>query len=373
MVKLTGQTMKNFSTTALFLAFTAVVVPATAFAQTSSASASREARCAFLPNAPDQHRVVRGDTLWDISGKFLQHPWCWPQVWGMNREQIRNPHWIYPGQIVYFDRVAGRLRLGQPNGDNSGVPTVHLSPRVRSTEAESDAISAVSLGAIKPFLSKPLIVEENELKDAPRIVATQEGRVYLAAGDKAYVRGDLKGRTTFEAFRPGKPLKDPATQQIIGYEAVYLGTLKLQRPSTSEMEPNTFTVLDAKEEMGVGDRLIAQEPTPFINYAPHAPEKEIAAQIVSVYGGVTQAGQNQIVSINRGAKDSVDVGTVLELYRLGAMVPDRTEGNGKGLIKLPDEKYGTLFVFRVFNNLSYGLIMQVQDSVQIGDVARSPE
>lgn len=374
LVKLTGQTMKNFSTAALFLAFTSVVLPISTYAQTPAKAVAGKTNCAFLPNAPDQHVVVRGDTLWDISGKFLQRPWCWPQVWDMNREQIRNPHWIYPGQVVYFDRVAGKLRLGRGTGSDSGdMSTVRLSPQVRSSDAPNDAISTVTLAAIQAFLAKPLIVEENELNTAPRIVAVQEGHVYLGSGDKAYVRGELNGHTEFEAFRPGKPLKDPATKKIIGYESVYLGTLKLQRLSRAENEPHTFTVTNVKEEMGVRDRLIAVEPKPFMNSVPHAPEQQVDAQIVAVYGGVSQAGQNQIVSINRGSKDGLDIGTVLELQRLGLLVADRTEGNGRGLIKLPDETYGTLLIFRVFNNISYGLVMQVTDTVQIADVARSPE
>lgn len=374
LVKLTGQTMKNFSTAALFLAFVSAVIPVSALSQTPANATSGTARCAFLPNAPDQHVVVRGDTLWDISGKFLQRPWCWPQVWDMNRDQIRNPHWIYPGQTVYFDRVAGRLRLGKDvGGDNSGVPTVRLSPQVRSTDAASDAITTVSFKSIEQFLTKPLIVEVDELNGAPRIVATQEGHVFLASGDKAYVRGDLQDHTTFEAFRPGKPLKDPVSKKIIGYEAMYLGALKVQRTSKVELEPHTLVVLTAKEEMGVGDRLIPTAPVPFINYVPHVPAQQTDARVVSVYGGVSQAGQNQIVAINRGSKDGVDIGTVLDLRRLGLMVPDRTVGNGRGLIKLPDEQYGELFIFRVFNSISYGLVMQVQDTVQVGDIATSPE
>lgn len=365
--------MKNFSTAALSLALVASVLPAIGLAQTPSTTESNQARCAFLPNAPDQHLVVHGDTLWDISGKFLQKPWCWPQVWDMNRDQIRNPHWIYPGQVVYFDRVAGRLRLGSPSGASGGLPTVRLAPTIRSTSNGSDAIPTISPSIIEPFLSKPLVIEENELQNSPRIVATPEGHVYLSAQDKAYVRGDLKGATVFQAFRPGKPLRDPATKQIIGYEAVHLGTLKLLRASKADDEPSTFTVVNAKEEMGVGDRLIPAEPAPVINYVPHAPEKQISAQIVAIYGGVTQAGQNQIVSINRGAKDGIDVGTVLEMYRLGLKQPDTTIGKGKEIIKLPDEKYGDLFVFRVFNNISYGLIMEVHDSAQVGDVVASPE
>jgi len=348
------------------------MLPAAAsHAQTPTAPAVRKTHCSFLDNAPDQHLVVKGDTLWGISGQFLQHPWCWPQVWDMNREQIHNPHWIYPGQIVYFDRAAGRLRLGKPS-DGSGTPTVHLSPRVRSSELAADAIPTIPPDAIEPFLSRPLIVEADELKDTPRIVATQENHVYLGNGDRAYVRGDLKGHEVFQVFRPGKPLHDPVTKEIIGYEAMHLGTVKLVRESKSANEASSFVVTMTKEEMGVGDRLLPQEPTPAINYAPHAPDHAIDARIVAVYGGVTQAGQNAVVSINRGAKDGIDIGTVLELYRLGQTIKDPTSED-KETIKLPNEKYGTLFIFRVFNRVSYGLIMEVQQPAQIGDIAATPE
>jgi hypothetical protein len=371
LIKLAGRTTRNFSTAALFLTLAATVLPASSYAQAAAAPAVRKTRCAFLDNAPDQHVVVKGDTLWGISGKFLQHPWCWPQVWDMNREQIRNPHWIYPGQIVYFDRVAGRLRLGKPSTGSGD--TVRLSPRVRSSELAADAIPTIPPEAIEPFLSRPLIVEADELKDTPRIVATQENHVYLGNGDKAYVRGDLKGHDVFQVFRPGKPLRDPATNEVIGYEAMHLGTVKLVREAKSADEASSFVVTMIKEEMGVGDRLIPQEPTPAMNYAPHAPEKAIDAQIVAVYGGVTQAGQNAVVSINRGARDGIDVGTVLELYRLGQKIKDPTSEKGKELVQLPNEKYGTLFIFRVFNRVSYGLIMEVQDSAQVGDIAATPE
>ncbi|MEO8407609.1 MAG: LysM peptidoglycan-binding domain-containing protein [Oxalobacteraceae bacterium] len=358
--------MKNFSTIALKLA----VAPVFAALALLAASNARAASCEFLANAPDQHAVVRGDTLWDISGKFLQHPWCWPQVWGLNRDQIRNPHWIYPGQIVYFDRAAGRLRLGSKTG-LGGSPNVRLLPGIRIEGLGVDAVPAIAASMIEPFLSQPLVIEENQLNGTPRIVATQEGRVFLGKNDKAYVRGDLQGGTSFQAFRPGKPLTDPETKTIIGFEAVYLGTLKLQRAASAENEAHTFTVVTSKEEMGTGDRLLPVPPTPVMNYMPHPPEKPVAARIVSIYGGVTHAGQNQVVSINRGKSADIDVGTVLELSRHGQTIKDPTD-KGK-IIKLPDEQYGSLFIFRVFDNVAYGLIMQVTDSVQVGDVASSPE
>lgn len=373
--------MKKFSTAALLLALASTISGAAA-----ESGAMNSPRCAFLPNAPDQHTVVRGDTLWDISGKFLQHPWCWPQVWGMNRDEIRNPHWIYPGQIVYLDRAAGRLRLGSPvggvgAGEAGGTPTVRFAPQLRTEGLGQQAVPAIPSSVIEPFLSQPLVVAEDELKDAPRIVATQEDRVILGKDDKAYVRGDLKAGTSFQVFRPGAPLKDPVSKVVIGHEATYLGTIKLERAARANDEAHVFKVVTVMQEMGVGDRLLPVPPTPILNYVPHPPEKLVDARIVSVYGGVSHAGQSQIVTVNRGSKDGLDLGTVLELYRFGQQVVDRTEpasfwsftSFGQKKVKLPDYQYGSLFIFRVFDNISYGLVMQVTDSVQVGDIARSPE
>jgi hypothetical protein len=369
--------MKKFSTAthsltalALATALATALMPATALAEPSTGIPN----CEFLPNAPDQHTVVRGDTLWDISGKFLKHPWCWPHVWGMNKEDIKNPHWIYPGQIVYFDRVAGRLRLGKPTGeggDTSGVPTVRVSPQVRMQGVGKEAIPAIPSNVIEPFLSQPLIVEEDELKDTPRIMATQEQHVYLGKNDRAYVRGDLKGGTSFQVFRPAKPLKDPETGKVLAWEAAYLGTVKLERAAKADNEAHSFIVVSSKEEMGEGDRLMPVPPTPILNYMPHAPIQPVDAHVISIYGGVSQAGQNQVVTINRGKEEGLDVGTVLQLYRAGRIVQDRTDD--KKPVKLPDEKYGTLFLFRLFDHVSYGLVMQVSDVVQVGDAAKTPE
>lgn len=353
--------MKNFSTAVSSLA----LVTAALFVPVAHAAG----KCEFLANAPDSHTVVRGDTLWGISGKFLANPWCWPQVWGMNKDQIANPHWIYPGQVVYLDRANGRLRLGQPAG-NAASGDSRLSPQIRA-ESLKEAITTIPASAIEPYLSQPLIVEEEELKGTPHIVAVPESRFNLGNGDNAYVAGDLKGGTSFQVFRPGKALIDPETKAVLGHEAAYLGTVKLQRQAQNPTEAHTFTVVNAKQEMGVGNRLLPLPPTPFINYVPHAPQQQVVARIASIYQGVTHAGQNEVVTINRGKNAGIDVGTTLQLYRFGRAVADRTEGNKA--VMLPNEKYGTLFIFRVFNNISYGLVMQVTDSVQVGDIARSPE
>jgi hypothetical protein len=378
--------MKKFSTAALAPALILALASVYGNALAAGEEAMNNPRCAFLPNAPDQHTVVRGDTLWGISGRFLKNAWCWPQVWGMNKEEIRNPHLIYPGQIVYFDRAAGRLRLGSPVGgassqDARSSQTVKLAPQLRTEGLGQEAVPAIPSNVIEPFLSQPLIVGEGDLNDAPRIIATQEGRVMLGKDDKAYVRGTINSGTSFQVFRPGVPLRDPDTNDVIAYEAAYLGTIKLERPARATDEAHVFNVVSLKQEMGVGDRLLPVPPTPILNYVPHPPEKEVRARIVSVYGGVNQAGQNQIVAINRGRKDGLNMGTVLELYRYGPIINDRTDKGsywsfgpwGQKQVKLPDHQYGSLFIFRVFDSVAYGLIMQVTDTVQVGDVAKSPE
>ena len=365
--------MKNFSTVVTHAAAAALVACVVA-------GPVQAAECAFKPNAPDQHRVVKGDTLWDISGAFLEHPWCWPQVWGMNREEIRNPHWIYPGQIVYFDRARGRLSLTRPgSGDGRGEPPLlRLSPQVRSEGLENEAVQSIPAGVIEPYLTQPLVIEKNQLASAPRIAASEDNHVYLGVGDRVYVRGDLQGATSFQVFRPGGPLRDPQTRAVLAHEASYVGTVTLVKPAAPGVDVHTFTVSSSVREMGVGDRLVPAPPPAVRNYVPHAPQQRIDARVMSIYSGVSYAGQSQVVTVNRGALDGLDVGSVLQLYHFGKTVPDPEGrkgflGFGRSTIKLPDEQYGSLFIFRVFGRVSYGLIMQVTAPVEVGDVAKSPE
>jgi hypothetical protein len=369
----TDISMKNFITVGARI--TGVAILAGILAAPVSAM-----NCEFKPDAPDQHLVVKGDTLWDISGKFLEHPWCWPQVWGMNKEEIKNPHWIYPGQIVYFDRAGGRLSLNKPGSGGTGEPngTLRLSPQIRTDGLGRDAVRSIRSSVIEPFLTQPLIVELGEMASAPRIIAAQEGHVFLGKDDKIYVRGDLRGGTSFQVYRPGAALKDPDTGKVIAHEALYLGTVKLQQEAKGANGVSTFIVASSPQEMGVGDLLMPQPPTPMQNYVPHAPDRLVAGRVMSVYAGVQYAGQNQVVTVNRGSVDGLDIGSVLQLYHTGRTVADPGADKGmmgmrKTYLKLPDEQIGSLFVFRVFKNVSYGLIMQVTEPVEVGDVAKSPE
>ena len=362
--------MKNSSTVAARLVIAA-------FFLALVAGMAQAASCAFLPQAPQQHLVVKQDTLWDIAGKFLEHPWCWDQVWGMNRAQIRDPHWIYPGQIIHVDRAAGRLRLAWPGAVPTAVPdsvpgaalTLRLSPQIRVEGMDGDAVPSIASGAIEPFLTQPLIIEPGAAAAAPRIIAGQENHVFLGKNDKAYVRGNLHGVTSFQVFRPGKPLLDPVSAVVLGYEAFHLGSVRLHALARAEAGVHTFIVTGSAQEMGVGDQLMPAPATPIRNDAPHRPTHAIDARVMSIYGGLTHAGQNQVVSINRGALDGLDDGAVLQLYRDGKRIVDP----GVDDAKLPDELVGSVFIFRVFRHVSYALIMQVTEPVQVGDIALSPQ
>jgi hypothetical protein len=328
-------------------------------------------------NAPDSHTVKSGDTLWDISKLFLKSPWRWPELWGMNFEEVKNPHLIYPGQILYLDKRNGRasLRVGKPVGNSNPNK---LLPGIRSSNLQSN-IPAVSMAQIEPFLNEAVIFDTDSLNSAPRIVAAQDGRVMLSKGELAYVRGDLGDQTNFRLFREPKALRDPSTQKILGFEAAYLGAAELTRKGdgtgaaskAQDIVPDTFTITNVRQEIRAGDRLSPVPPRDFATYAPHAPQTPVMGQIASVYGEAVTAGQNQIVSINKGKVDGMEPGHILALWRDGARLKDATDPK-KPEIKLPDERHGTLFVFRVFNNMSYALILTVKDPVNVGDRFTQP-
>ncbi len=328
-------------------------------------------------NAPDSYTVKSGDTLWGISGLFLRHPWRWPELWGMNLEQIHNPHLIFPGQILHLDTSSGRARLVM--GKPLGATTVKLSPQIRKSAMETTAIASIPFNLIEPFLNEAVIFEGDTLNGAPRIVATQEGHVLLSKGDTAYVRGDRGQNTVFRIFRQATPLRDPSTHEVLGYEAPYVGTAELVRTGDTQSDisgkadvvPDTFIVTSIRQEAGVGDRLAPVVTQQYENYAPHAPQADMAGQIVSIYGDALTAGQNQIVALNRGASDGMERGHVLALWHDGRREIDSTDGH-RTMMKLPDERHGELFVFRVFNRMSYALIMSVKEPVKVGDRFTQP-
>ena len=330
-------------------------------------------------NAPDTYSVKRGDTLWRISGMFLKSPWRWPELWGMNLDQIHNPHLIYPGQLLVLEKIDGmaRLKLGSTVG---GVgDTIKLSPSIRSESSESAAIGAIPMNLIAPFLTDAMIFDANQLLTAPRIVAAQEGHLMMGRGNTAYVSGELGNTRNWQVFREPKPLVDPDTKEVLGYEARYVGSAERKqdgeaRPGVATgglNVPSTFIITSNKEDAAIGDRLAPSTLRDFAPFVPHPPAQPVNGKVVSLYGDAMSAGQNQIVSLNRGSRDGIERGTVLALWHEGAVTHDKSVDHG-ALMKLPDERIGIVFVFRVFDRMAYGLVLDTTQPSLPGDRVTQP-
>lgn len=335
-------------------------------------AAQPDTRPELRSDAPDRHVVVKGDTLWDISGKFFKDPWKWPYIWGMNKDSIKDPHWIYPGDVIVLDRASGTLRIGQAGtgitgstgstGSSDGV--IKLSPKARAGHSTHDAIPSIPASAIEPFLSQPLVIEEGALKDAPTLIGAREGRVILSAHDIGFVKGLSQDKgSKWQIYRPGKTFTDPDTKEALGVEAIYLGDAEV----TAFADVSTVTINRSIQEINQGDRLVAPPGGAVNTYLPRAPGGNISTRVISVYGGVSQAGQNTIITLNKGARDGLESGHVLALYHKGEDV--KSEGEK---FTLPDERYGLVFVFRVFDKVSYALVMQTRLPVQLLDRAQTP-
>jgi hypothetical protein len=318
-------------------------------------------------NAPDRYVVVKGDTLWGISGRFLKDPWRWSEIWRMNKDQIKDPHWIYPGDVVVLDKSGTSPALRLVKQEKMGAGVAKLSPQARIESMHSTAIPSIPPSAIEPFLSRPLVTEKGALDQSPHIIAPEENRVVLGAGNRAYVHNLKEGDGTFwYVYRPGKALVDPDSNETLGYEAIYLGDARVAKFG----EVSTIDIVKSNQEILTDDRLLAPPKETFTSYAPHAPEKTISGRIISVYGGVAEAGQSAIIAISRGTKDGVENGHVLALYRHGEKL--RPRHGAETDIKLPDERYGLVFVFRTFERVSYALVMQSNRPVNALDVVQNP-
>jgi len=314
----------------------------------------------LVDNPPDRHIVVPGDTLWGISAKFLQEPWRWPEVWQLNKDQIKNPHRIYPGDIVLLDRSGGTLRL-------TLAKPFKAQPKVYS-ERINDVVPSIPPNVIEPFISKPLVIEADEHAKAPYIVASQEDRVFIANGDTGFVSSIPDASVVnWHIYRPGKPLKDPETGEVIGHEAFFLGSAKLVQPG----EPAVVRITIAKEEIARGDRLVPAPPTDIIAYAPHKPEQPVAARVMSIYGGVDEAGKFSVISINRGKNDGLEIGHVLALFR-NRVSQGYDSDNRRVTTPIPEERYALAFVFRIFDRVAYALVVETAKPVIVGDKIKNP-
>ena len=330
------------------------------------ATAAYADQVALRDGHPDRYVVVRGDTLWDISARFLNSPWLWPEVWYVN-PQIENPHLIYPGDIISLVYIDGKPQLRVERGKG----TYKLSPHARAERLDK-AIPTIPIDAIQQFLTQPLVADESTLKTAAYVVSSADEHLIVGAGDRVYVRGvDADQGNRYNIFRPGGPYKDPDTGEILGYEAMYLGDGTAQKFG----DPSTLKLTRTTREINIGDRVLpmTQEDV-YAYFTPHSPDEQIEGTIISVVDGVSQIGQFQVVVLNRGTREGVDVGTVFQIHQRGDLIVDQVKSGDdrKKMVQLPDEQAGLLMVFRTFDKVSFGLVMKATSALHVGDRVITP-
>ena len=324
------------------------------------------------PGHPDEYTVKKGDTLWDISGVFLSAPWKWPEIWHAN-PQIENPHLIFPGDLIHLVYIDGQARLTSertlrlvPGGDGLNADA-KLSPSIRVLDS-NQAIAAIPLDRVNSFLSRSRVVSEKELDNAPYMLAGQQKRIVVGAGDEAYARGKFTGNLmNFGVYRKGEVFVDPKTREILGFHALGVGAVSVK---SIKGDVATLNVVRASEEIRIGDRLLPSEdravdPT----FYPSAPDTDIKASIIAVEGGVTQVGKLNVVMINAGEREGIKVGNVLAIYKKGETLMDRVRG---GNVTLPDERAGLLMVFRTFKKMSFALVLEADRPLAVGDMLQNP-
>ena len=359
--------MRQKSSIANFILTTAVAAVALA------ALSVRAADVAVNAAVPERYTVQKGDTLWGISGKFLKDPWRWSEIWRLNREEIKNPHLIYPGDVIVLDKSDGQWRLSVER------PTTRLSPTVRATPLDAAAIPSIPAGEIEPYLTRPLITGPEGLDAAPQIVAGRDGRAVRGEGDIVYVAGlDPAAGDQWSLYRRGRDLMSADGAELLGIEQRYLGTVKVERFA----DVSTVRIATAKEEIVVGDRLIPAPRGQLMSYAPHAPARPIQGQIIATDRDAIEAGRGWVVTLDKGSTDGLDVGTVLAIYRVVPPIPDPRPVlrdpyapkvfEPERWLNVPDERIGLLFVFRVFDRVAYALVLNTTDPVVVGNSVRNP-
>ncbi len=311
---------------------------------------------------PQRYTVVQGDTLWGISNRFLQNPWMWPEIWHANT-QIANPHLIYPGDEIRLVYVDGQPRLVVDSSNR----VVKLSPEVRYVD-DAGAIPSIPLERINNFLSRSRIMSLEQIEQAPHVISGESKRLVLGKGDRLYARGEFDGDVAvYGIFRKGETYVDPETGEQLGVQAIDIGSGKMRA-----LDKGIATLLMTRttEEVRVGDRLLTEEQRPLAaTFFPSAPEQDVNATIIAVEGGVTQVGQMDVVVINRGEREGMKTGNVLAVYKVGGTVRDRVKGD---MVNLPDERAGLVMVFRTFEKLSLGLVLEADRPLAVRDLVRNP-
>ena len=327
---------------------------------------------AINPNAPDSYVVKRGDTLWGIAKVFLRDPWYWPEIWQVN-PQVQNPHLIYPGDTLRLVYIEGRPTITLQRGDAARVV-----PRIRSEPLEG-AVTTIPYETVAAFMSKPSVLAKEQIKDAPYVLATRDRHVVMANGDTVYARGfsaPVELGTHYNIVRVGDALRDPDDNRIVGYDGIFTGAGHVTRGG----DPTTLIMTESARETEPGDKLFAGGVDVPLDFIPSPPKIRTSGRIMAVSNGVTVIGQYEVVVINRGSADGLAPGNVLAVFQAGEVIPDTAnkgflnEGSRLGAkkVRLPDERTGTFMVFKTFDHLSYGLIMEASDVIRVADLVENP-
>jgi hypothetical protein len=327
---------------------------------------------AVNPNAPESYVVKRGDTLWGIAKVFLRDPWFWPEIWQVN-PQIQNPHLIYPGDTLRLVYIDGRPTIMLQRGNDARV-----EPRVRSQPFEG-AVTTIPYETVAAFMSKPTVLTSDQIKAAPYVLTTRDLHVAMADGDTLYARGftaPVELGTHFNVVHVGDPLRDPDDNRIVGYDGIFTGAGHVTRGG----DPVTLIMTESTRETEAGDKLFAGGVDVPLDFIPSAPKTKTSGRIMAVSNGVTVIGQYEVVVINRGAADGLAPGNVLAVYHAGDVIADTANRGflntmsriGSTKVRLPDERTGTFMVFKTFDHLSYGLIMEATHVIRVADRVENP-
>ncbi len=333
----------------------------------------------YEPQSPQTYIVQEGDTLWDISSVFLRDPWYWPEIWYKN-PQVENPHLIYPGDELAIIYIGGQKRIQiSQRGEQGralagtgtgGLKVVKLSPRIRTQSIES-SIPSIPIDSIRHLLARPLIIDETQLENSAYIISSLDSHLINSINDKLYVRklDTSTGNGRYQIYRPNRPLFDPVTNELLGYEAQYVGETKL----LLQGDPATLRVTNSEREILRNDRVLPIDNTNFErDFFPRPPATDVSGSIVSLLDAISQLGQYQTLAINLGVRDGVETGNMLNINRRGEVIRDIEEEDPTFQVKLPDEKIGTAMIIRAFEKMSYALVMTADRPVGKRDYVISP-
>lgn len=329
----------------------------------------------FRDDVPERYTVVEGDTLWGISALFLQDPWLWPEIWHAN-PQISNPHLIYPGDVIAMVYVDGKRRLTIERGVSAGAAssrasadgrTVVLTPKIKILPTDK-AIPALPLDTINNFLTRTRLVAEGELEAAPYVLAGHEKKLISGSGDDFYARGTmLPGVDFYGIYRKGDPYIDRETNELLGLKAEDIGSAQLKK---IDGDVASLAATRSVREIRIGDRLLPHEERRLdSSFFPIAPAVDVEGKIISVEGGVSQVGYLDVVAINRGERDGLEVGNLLGIFKAGEQVLDRVTGEQ---VTLPSERAGMLMVFRSYEKMSFGLVLHADRPLAVNDGVANP-